>query len=548
MIPPSRDRQPLPDDWNVVKQDPPAKRKRGRPLGSTSKNKRRAPATLAVEMAIEQVTKPELLKHYRTVVTEAVSKVHDLSYSASTRESVATSVADLVQFIANHHNEALTTDDKYWRDPKYVAFLESNNKATWGISTRHTHLKNLLMFVKLIRKAYEGRIPAKYEDDLAVVENRFRVEKRTIEQRVDHINDDLKTNYVPLAQLEHKFDTVVKPAFDSLVASGNLNLENQHHRDIHDDALVFAMNMLEPPCRSVCSDCAIVDSPAQLRGNNSIYIPTSGPALLHVAKDDHVREGKIPPKTYELRAETSQMLRQSLRIWPRLYLFCAKASAGDEPMSKPEYQATVKHAFRIGDRAPGVQTIRKIVVVNFWFRNGMNLKATMWLADRMRHTLKTVLDTYFKIGSSITSQIPDGPYDMRASAPPVPMPDATSWMPTDDLNDEDSNDVPAAHPAAPPPVLQAPAAPPRPPMPGGANTFVLRGTGGGSSSRADAARVTRHNSKETPPYQVRKLLKAYNERGVIPEPATVRAKRLYQDDKGTWRSEIVDEKDALQKK
>ena len=496
---PQRDRRPM-GEWFVATQPQPQ-----------------------AQSAVATLTKEQLVTHIRRVYQGLLQR-NNKTLRPATIESIPKKVAHVVALLTEYLNEPITDSAKWFKDPAMAAAIEPALRDKYSnMNTLYSYVNAFSSFVTELHEAGQASYDArKAAYDLMI---RFRKETNDVVKRPDHTPDDFRRNYVPLKVLYEKMQNVLKPAFNNL----NREVATDAERQIIEDALMAQLNIVEPNARSALSDCAVTEAPDN-SDRNSIYVPGSGRCILRIVKDDHVGAGRIPPESFELSDESSDMIRKSLKLFPRLFLF--SDPDGIDPMSKGEYQRAMKRAFAVGDKKPGVQTIRKIIIINFHHRNGGNLPALRWLASRMRHDLKTALDYYLK---SVDGRIPPPPYSLDPNAPPVGLIPAEQIQPADDPlepgedqppMDEDDDDDPLPPPPPPPPQGSDP------------SDSVERGRNPAAKRQRGAVAGSSNNSKPLSTYALTRALKAYNTEEKQPTAATIRTQELYKDEQGRWQSKL----------
>lgn len=220
--------------------------------------------------------------------------------------------------------------------------------------------------------------------------------------------ETLKDNGVPYSMLLDRVKTELIPKFTRLVAS-HRTIDQVYQRRIVIRALIGVLNVIEPNCRSAFAVCKIVhqEPPAALVGDgktNLIYVPPKGPCEFFCNTDKVSGPNRLGPDHWELGESASKIVRQSLEIYPRTWLF-TKSLTDDEPMTKWTYLHEIGQTFTYGDRIVANNVLRHAIVNHFYEKySSPSIATKKWLARRMRHTAATQEAVYRKVAGDPTEE------------------------------------------------------------------------------------------------------------------------------------------------
>lgn len=222
-------------------------------------------------------------------------------------------------------------------------------------------------------------------------------EQRDALMTQENSGEMLKANSVPYHLLLTRFKKELLPPFTKLKA-----VFTQEDRKIIIRALIGVMNVIEPNCRSALASCRVVHVEPKHTdmGNgkdNLMFVTKKGHVIFCCNTDKVSGDGKLGPDRWVLGDAASKVIRQSLDLWPRKYLFASDA-AGDVPMSKWCYNHWIGECFTFEDRVASTNILRHSIVDFYYTKyHSPSILTKQWLARRMRHSIFTAEGTYRKV-------------------------------------------------------------------------------------------------------------------------------------------------------
>lgn len=235
------------------------------------------------------------------------------------------------------------------------------------------------------------------------LELRDKRDERAQDQTV--VTKKHENDYVPFDTLVAKTEQLVK-AFAKRareLVQAKQTIKTAKDRKIHDHALIAWLNVVEPNIRSALADARIVTTKPTSRSQgedqpNLVYVPPQGQCIL-VLNSDKVSVTKDSPRldSWEWRSDTSDLMRLSIKAYPRTYLF--KAATSNKPMGSQAYNTMIMAAFQTSDgKRPSQQTIRHATVDHFYSSMcSPPLHLQRDLARRMRHSVEVQNEIYRKV-------------------------------------------------------------------------------------------------------------------------------------------------------
>ena len=219
----------------------------------------------------------------------------------------------------------------------------------------------------------------------------------------DGSGEMLKNNGVPYEQLLERVRAELVPEFQRMVKQGQ-TVSTPEQRKAVIRALIGVLNVIEPPPRGAYAQARVItDEPHySLMGDgkeNLMYVPKGDRGVYFCCNTDKVSApDRLGPDRWELGADASRAIRDSLSIWPRKFLF-ARDVAGDEPMSTWSYLHEIGQCFTFGDKVVATNVLRHSVVDWFYKKYpSPSMADKRWLAQRLRHSPHTGEEIYRKVG------------------------------------------------------------------------------------------------------------------------------------------------------
>lgn len=201
----------------------------------------------------------------------------------------------------------------------------------------------------------------------------------------------LEANYVPYDVLLKRVTQELLPPFWALRGPVTTNEE----RWIVMSALLGVMNVIEPNMRGVLADCQIVPE-----GASAVAVSKSVMIFMPDRVDVVVLEDKVSgrsgPDRWALGKSAEAVVRRSLEVYPRSYLFTSSLR-DDTPMNRCTYLRELGTALMVGDRVPSNNVLRHVILDHFYKTYpSPTVEQKMWLARRMRHHHHTGEEQYRK--------------------------------------------------------------------------------------------------------------------------------------------------------
>lgn len=277
------------------------------------------------------------------------------------------------------HPELPCMPDLDWLEKDYqripdVLEAELEHSSASTLYARLGHLSSIA--TKLGYKAAHEHIHQYRE---GTVGPRIKREPGTLAPRTE-------ANYVPYPELHARAEEYMA-AFDLLGKDDPeyMVMSTEDHR-VHQSALLAAMNVLTPNVRSALAHAKITTAdPQPDHCQNWIYIPAEGSAYSCINFDKV--SCRTPPARIKLAPYVTQVLRRSLHVYPRRYLFPTSVYE-DRPCSHHEYANRLKKLFVFGAKRAGVETIRHSQVSHYYdsFDHAPTQAERDALAYQMRHS------------------------------------------------------------------------------------------------------------------------------------------------------------------
>jgi hypothetical protein len=211
-----------------------------------------------------------------------------------------------------------------------------------------------------------------------------------------------KEKWVTFDSVKEHVDSDLMPPFRALVAEGK-EITDHVDKQIVAKALAGYLNVYEPPCRDVYSKAIFNNKPPRKDLKvNIVYLKKKGNAVLYVNSDkvtnQEIKTGNLGKDHWELASETTKILEQSLKIWPRIFIF----SDDEEPSHK--YSRLVENALSSGGKQIGMQIWRTIFSTHYYdthegrpVSGGGATASEKELARKMRHSVETQRAVYRKV-------------------------------------------------------------------------------------------------------------------------------------------------------
>jgi len=208
-----------------------------------------------------------------------------------------------------------------------------------------------------------------------------------------------KDNWIPLDRLRQRLETHWLPKFTAL-EDGTHPIDAAGKRVIQ-HTLTAHLNVIEPPMRSVYANVKITPRLPKATDighgkPNLLYLPIRGLAKVFVNTDKvsnkDTRPGNLGPANWQLRQDTTDLIRRSLKLWPRNYVIFDKTQ-------KPEaYNEVLRTALSFGGRVVGTRLIRSIYISDFYEKNSSpRMLDKIALGNKMRHSVETQELVYRKL-------------------------------------------------------------------------------------------------------------------------------------------------------
>lgn len=460
----------------------------------------------------------------RAKLTTLLDKANpDKPIKPTTLRTYVHNVVIIMRALAADHGEPLVDSTKYFIDPAYYQRVPAVIRAipTESEQTATTRFNAWLTVLNRLAKHHEAaspRLAAAYQAAADHAYPHWKAAKEATQTAVTsptYQTKDMQQNYVPYRALVKKAVEELMPAFHDLVGQGRL-VGSAVDQEKHDRGLCAWLNLVEANQRSVLGTCQLAFDDSMPEGDgNALLVPrdSSKPCLLRVEEDKV--DGHTPAATWELLPETGKILRDSYKIWPRLWVFC-RDEAGDAPMGSTAYQRLVQDAFQVGARRPGINVLRHSLVIHIHSAYLGNIPVQQEWAKKMRHGHAAAVHLYNKCV--------DG-------AAPSPGPHRITGMGDPDLEALVGNREPEQLPsgvtiAEEEAEEDVPLTPPQPPQ-----------TRASSSKRPLAAPAKTTRGNPMPLDALRAALQRYNSGGTTPPASSVRANGLYKEPAtGRWRS------------
>ena len=184
--------------------------------------------------------------------------------------------------------------------------------------------------------------------------------------------------------------------FGTLVKAGEV-VANDTEKVYVQAKLLHQLYVVEPPCRSTYGSARIITTrPAsaalQQGSENLLFLPARGQAVHYVNDDKNA--GQRGVDKFVLKPETTKVLRQSLKLWPREYVL----SQGT-PLSNPQFWTLFTKVFTVG-----IRMWRWVHATDWYDKNPAgilfgeeNHPAEVEYARRMRHSVATARALYRKV-------------------------------------------------------------------------------------------------------------------------------------------------------
>jgi hypothetical protein len=298
--------------------------------------------------------------------------------------------------IINEANGTRNTDaNKAFDTPRIYKQFVDIAKTRGTPHSRYTVIKNLYSLAKVLGKDEAYKWLSENSKDITTERDGFANDqtKVTRKQQEDYVpyeelvarTKDLVTEFVTLAKKVEKenetlFDTDIK---------------------MHDHALIAWLNTAEPNIRSALANTKIIrERPSEdelTHGKeNLLYVPKTGACTVYINTDKvSATQG---PDHWDWRSDTSDLIRLSLKVYPRYYLF--NVLMVNKPMTSDGYNKMIKAAFATETRKPSQQTIRHATVDHFYATIcSPPLELQKDLARRMRHSVEVQNAVYRKVAA-----------------------------------------------------------------------------------------------------------------------------------------------------
>lgn len=224
-------------------------------------------------------------------------------------------------------------------------------------------------------------------------------EQRKAEYSRQEPTEAQRDNWISLERLRHRLESHWLPKFKAL-EDGTHPVDAAGKRTIQ-HTLAAHLNIIEPPMRSVYAAVKITPRLPKATDighgkQNLLYLPARGQAKVYVNSDKisnkESRPGNLGPANWQLSPDTTDLLRRSLKLWPRNYVIFDKTT-------KPEaYNEIVRTALSFGGRVVGTRLIRSIYISDFYEKNSSpRMLDKIALGNKMRHSVETQELVYRKL-------------------------------------------------------------------------------------------------------------------------------------------------------
>lgn len=275
----------------------------------------------------------------------------------------STAIQNVVRsWVNSFHIEGASTTDLKWVGSKHLQIAGKIEKRFDKLTTKKLYLYALATILK----------------DMGKIEmsDKYRQMYNHLTSRIEE--EDEKQKLSP----EEKEKWL--PFEDLVTLRGELEKDSKNTLGDNLKYLVVCMYTLQPPIRNEYNTMKIGSGGEE---ENFILCPKKGSCIIHLNKYKTIKHhGK---KELVLSKELSDIIRESLKLFPRDYLF-----GTDVPMGTNKYIRLMKSL--IPHRNLGCDIFRSAYITHVYAQNPP-WKIREELADKMCNTVKTASVSYWKI-------------------------------------------------------------------------------------------------------------------------------------------------------
>jgi hypothetical protein len=245
--------------------------------------------------------------------------------------------------------------------------------------TRKNHLSILCM---ILRDIAPKKIGDKYEKILDELRNEVNNEKDQ-----GFSKNEIK-NWIP-------FDEIIKRRDELKIISE----QDPTSKAKHYNYLMLCMYTYQEPIRKEYADMQIIYKARDMKNDqNYLYISTNG---YHIKINNDKVIKTHGPASFKLNDELTQIIKRSLKSFPREYLFDGENKAGLDvslPMEKSRFGYCLTKLFAPKDVS--VDVLRSAYITDFYNKHD-DLKSREALAIRMRHSQEVAYTEYYKTKQAV---------------------------------------------------------------------------------------------------------------------------------------------------
>jgi hypothetical protein len=214
--------------------------------------------------------------------------------------------------------------------------------------------------------------------------------------------DVQRDNWIGLERLRQRLESHWMKKFSEM-EQDNSGFNSASKRIIQ-YTLTAHLNVIEPPMRSVYTNVKITPRLPKAvdvgHGKpNLLYLPARGLARIFVNTDKvsnkESRQGNLGPANWNLRQDTTELIKRSLKLWKRNYVMFDKIAKSED------YNELIKTSLSFGGRIIGSRLIRSIFISDFYEKNASpTMLDKIALGNKMRHSVDTQELVYRKLKMS----------------------------------------------------------------------------------------------------------------------------------------------------
>lgn len=180
-------------------------------------------------------------------------------------------------------------------------------------------------------------------------------------------------------------------SFDQILSIRDTLEKNKHKsHTAYRNYLILALNTLTPPLRGNIRDMPI-NAPRD--DGNWLELPPNGNAQYHINKDKVSK--KLGKDVIELTPEATNVLRQSLKDWPRTYVL------GNDSIPVSTYQQILRKQIKVG-----INNMRSAYITE-WSKKKRTIAQQKELAKSMRHSQASQQLNYNKFIQEVEAEDED---------------------------------------------------------------------------------------------------------------------------------------------